>query len=174
MAIVGIRGATPLTDEVELQAQLATLLRLENIGLMLGAGASVAAGGKTMWSLWSDFVVTSPDEAQWLLDNEFIEPEALAPAADRVVPNVEWLNDSLEIALIEWRRQAHAEVPHLERARAHLTRAVVRAARLQPAWWESPGGAEADAEQLQHHRTILQKLVAARQPGQAAPWVFTT
>jgi hypothetical protein len=174
MAIVGIRGATPLTDEVELQAQLATLLRLENVGLMLGAGASVAAGGKTMWSLWSDFVATSPDEAQWLRDSGFIQPEALVAPDDRVVPNVEQLNDSLEIALVEWRRQGSADVPHLERARAHLTRAVVRAAQLQPAWWQSPGGAESDAVQLQHHRTILQKLVAARQPGQAAPWVFTT
>ncbi|WP_287497867.1 SIR2 family anti-phage-associated protein [Pandoraea sp. CB10b_02] len=174
MAIVGIRGATPLTDEVELQAQLATLLRLENVGVMLGAGASVAAGGKTMWSLWSDFVDISPDEAQWLKDNEFIQPEALAAPDERIVPNVEQLNDSLEIALVEWRRQGSADVPHLERARAHLTRAVVRAAQLQPAWWQSPGGAESDAVQLQHHRTILQKLVAARQPGQAAPWVFTT
>ncbi|MBJ9654710.1 SIR2 family protein [Burkholderia multivorans] len=174
MAIVGIRGATPLTDEVELQAQLATLLRLENVGVMLGAGASVTAGGKTMRSLWSDFVDTSPEEAQWLIDNEFIQPEALAAPDERVVPNVEQLNDSLEIALVEWRRQGSDDVPHLERARAHLTRAVVRAAQLQPAWWQSPGGAESDAVQLQHHRTLLQKLVAARQPGQAAPWVFTT
>lgn len=174
MAIVGIRGATPLTDEVELQAQLATLLRLENVGLMLGAGASVTAGGKTMWSLWSDFVDSSPNEARWLEENAFIQPEALAAPDDRVVPNVELLNDSLEIALVEWRRQAHADVEHLEQARAHLTRAVVRAAQLQPEWWQSPSGAESDAVQLQHHRTILQKLVAARQPGQAAPWVFTT
>jgi hypothetical protein len=174
MAIVGIRGATPLTDEIELQAQLATLLRLENVGLLLGSGASVAAGGKTMWSLWSDFVGTSPTEAWWLLEKAFINADALAEPGERVVPNVEMLNDSLEIALVEWRRQANPDVPQLEQARAHLTRAVVRAALLQPAWWKSPGGAEADAEQLQHHRTILQKLIAARQPGQAAPWVFTT
>ncbi|MCA8455780.1 hypothetical protein LGN04_17790 [Burkholderia multivorans] len=116
MAIVGIRGATPLTDEVELQAQLATLLRLENVGVMLGAGASVTAGGKTMRSLWSDFVDTSPEEAQWLIDNEFIQPEALAAPDERVVPNVEQLNDSLEIALVEWRRQGSDDVPHLERA----------------------------------------------------------
>ena len=31
MALVGIRGATPLKDELELQALLATLLRLENV-----------------------------------------------------------------------------------------------------------------------------------------------
>ncbi|USE78276.1 SIR2 family protein [Cupriavidus gilardii] len=174
MPIVGIRGATPLIDGVELQAQLATLLRLENVGLLLGAGASVVAGGKTMWGLWADFVETSPGEAQWLRDRGFVPPEALGAPDQRIVPNVERLNDSLEIALVEWRRQTHSEVPQLEQARAQLSRAVVRAARLHPAWWTSPGGAEAHAEPLQHHRAILQKLVSARQPGQAAPWVFTT
>ncbi|MBA3598674.1 MAG: SIR2 family protein [Methylibium sp.] len=174
MAFVGIRGATLLKDAVELQAHLATLLRLENVGLLLGAGASVAAGGKTMWSLWTDFVDTAPDEAQWMVDRGFVEPVAVAEPAERIVPNVERLGDALEIARVEWRRQNSVDLPALEHARAQLARAVVRAAQLQPAWWTSPGGAEADAEQLRHHRTILQKLVAARQPGQAAPWVFTT
>lgn len=174
MAVVGIRGGTPLTDEIELRAQLATLLRLENVGALLGAGASVSAGGKTMWALWADFVAASPTEAKWLLDREFITPEALAVPKDRVVPNVELLNDSLEIALVEWRRQRNAEVPQLEQARGHLTRAVVRAARLKPEWWQSLEGAGTNAEELQYHREILQKLIAARQAGQAAPWVFTT
>jgi hypothetical protein len=175
MAFVGIRGATPLKDELELQAHLAMLLRLENVGLLLGAGASVAAGGKTMWSLWEDFLGASPNEAQWLREKGFVTPDAVeADPVKRVVPNVEKLGDSLEIAHVEWRRQGLAQLLDLETARAHLARAVVRAAQLQPAWWTSPGGAEADAVQLQHHRSVLQKLVAARQPGQAAPWVFTT
>lgn len=174
MAFVGIRGANPLKDTVELQAHLATLLRLENVGVLLGAGASVAAGGKTMWTLWADFVDTSPKEAQWLVDNGFVEIDAIAEPDHRVVPNVEQLGDALEIARAEWRRQNSVDLPALLHARAQLARAVVRAAQLQPSWWDSPGGAEADAEQLQHHRAVLQKLVAARQPGQAAPWVFTT
>lgn len=174
MAFVGIRGATPLKDSIELQAHLATLLRLESVGILLGAGASVAAGGKTMWNLWDDFVESSPDEAQWMVENRFVAPSAITDPFDRTVPNVEKLGDALEIARVEWLRQNDAQLPELERARAHLARAVVRAAQLQPSWWISPGGAEADAEQLQHHRTVLQKLVAARQPGQAAPWIFTT
>lgn len=175
MAFVGIRGATPLKDEVELRAHLATLLRLENVGLLLGAGASVVAGGKTMWSLWEDFLAVSPVQAQWLHDKGFVSADAIdAEPLNRVAPNVERLGDALEIALAEWTRQAHADLADLKLARAHLARAVVRAAMLQPNWWRSPAGAEADAEQLQHHRAILQKLVAARQPGQAAPWVFTT
>lgn len=175
MSFVGIRGGVALKDEVELQAHLATVLRLENIGLMLGAGASVAAGGKTMWSLWEDFLHTAPDEAKWLFDQGFVASEAIDTDADkRIVPSVEKLSDSLEIAYVEWQRQGQGGLPDLQRARAQLIRAVVRAAQLQSAWWNSPGGAEADAEQLQYHRAVLQKLVAARQPGQAAPWVFTT
>lgn len=175
MAFVGIRGATPLKDELELQALLATLLRLENVGLLLGAGASVAAGGKTMARLWDDFVDTSAEQAQWLADQDFVSPGSIDPEPlFRDTPNVEELGDTLEIARAEWERQGHADLPELDQARAQLGRAVVRAALLQPDWWDSPGGAEADAEQLQHHRTVLQKLVSARQPGQAAPWVFTT
>lgn len=175
MAFVGIRGATPLKDEVELRAHLATLLRLENVGLLLGAGASVVAGGKTMWSLWEDFLAVSPGEAKWLYDKGFVSADAVdTDPLNRVAPNVERLGDSLEIALAEWTRQGHADLPDLKLARAHVARAVVRAAMLQLDWWNSPAGAEADAKQLQHHREILQKLVAARQPGQSAPWVFTT
>lgn len=175
MAFVGIRGGTPLKDELELQALLATLLRLENVGLLLGAGASVAAGGKTMARLWDDFVDTSAEQAQWLSDQGFVSLGAIDPDPDfRDAPNVEELGDTLEIARAEWGRQGRADLPELDQAHAQLGRAVVRAALLQPEWWSSPGGAETDAEQLQHHRTVLQKLVAARQPGQAAPWVFTT
>ena len=174
MPITAIRGATAVTDEIDLQAHLATLLRLENVGLLLGAGASVPAGGKTMWDLWDDFVTASPDAATWMRDHGFVSADSLAEPDIRQVPNVEHLSDTLEIALVEWRRQQHADVDDLDEARAHLARAVVRAALLQPAWWSSPGAPEADTVHLQHHRTILQKLVAARQPGQASPWLFTT
>ena len=174
MAVVGVRGATSLTDVIELQAHLASLLRLENVGLLLGAGASVSAGGKTMKDLWGDFVATASTAAQWLIDAKFIDAAAVADGDARQAPNVEELGDALEIALVEWRRQADGAVVDLERVRSALHRAVVRAALLQPEWWTSAGGAEADAERLQHHRSVLQKLVAARQPGQAAPWVFTT
>ncbi|WP_088710657.1 SIR2 family anti-phage-associated protein [Noviherbaspirillum denitrificans] len=174
MAIVALRGATQIKDDIELQAHLAALLRLENTGLLLGAGASCSAGGKTMVRLWSDFVDTYPDEATWLLNNSFIGPDALAAGAARKVPNVEVLADSIEVALIEWSRSKDVLLDELIKARAALFRAVVRAALLNQAWWTSVEGAESDYAALQHHRTILQKLVSARQPGQASPWVFTT
>jgi len=174
MAIVGIRGATRFGDEIELQAHLAALLRLENVGLLLGAGASVAAGGKTMRGLWEDFVEVTPDAAYWLVEQNFVPAAAVADNGAREVPNVEQLGDALEIALVEWRRQSNPTVVELEGVRANLHRAVLRAALLQKDWWTTPSGADDDSELLQHHRLVLQKLVAARQPGQSAPWIFTT
>ncbi|WP_420468426.1 hypothetical protein [Panacagrimonas sp.] len=80
MAVVAYRGGTSITDEVQLKAYLASLLRLENVGVLLGAGASCSAGGKTMQQLWIDFLSESPDDAKWLLDQGFIS--AAAHAAD--------------------------------------------------------------------------------------------
>jgi len=174
MAIAAVRGTIPVSDEIELQAHLATLLRLENVGLLLAAGASVASGGKTMFGLWDDFVQQCPDASAWLKDQKFVGEAALSALDVRARPNVEQLVDTLEIALSEWRREEREDVAALEKARAALFRSVVRAALLQEAWWASPAGVEADEERLKHHRTILQKLVSARQPGQASPCVFTT
>lgn len=174
MPIAVIRGATPIDDITELQAHLATLLRLENVGLLLGAGASVPAGGKTMVGLWDDFLDTSQNSAEWLANNNFIVQEALDNGVDAPVPNIEELADTLEIAIAEWRRQDRADLDELTSVRADLHRALVRAAQLNQAWWSSIAEVEEHAITLKDHRSVLQKLVAARQPGQAAPWIFTT
>lgn len=173
MAISVIRGATVLNDVIELQAHLASILRLENIGLLLGAGASVSAGGKTMNGLWEDFLAASLPAAKWLVTHKFIPEEALLDDENRHIPNLEKLADVIEIALAEWHRQENMGLEELKSVRAHLHRALVRAAQLQQPWWESLTGAE-DHQLLKNHRSVLQKLIAARQPGQASPWVFTT
>lgn len=165
---------TTLTDEISLQAHLATLLRLENIGLFLGAGASCPAGGKTVKQLWNDFVNNSSDSTTWLLEQKLIAKTALLEGAARVTPNLEELIDKLEIALSEWIRVEDPKVTKGRKVRADLFRAVVRSALLDETWWATPAGADADVEKLKSHRAILQKFVAARQPGQASPWVFTT
>lgn len=189
------RGGQPIKDEVELQAYLASLLRLENVGLLLGAGASCSAGGQTMRMLWTSFLSASPTEAEWLLAHKFISdderrlpappPPPLPPGAVRIppnpfvpppvssVPNFEVLLDRLEIAILEWERQSSQELAQAQKVRTALFRAVVNAATLKNDWWASPSGADL-ADELWVHRSILQKLTAARQPGQPAPWVFTT
>ena len=94
MPFTAICGGTALADETELEAHLASLLRLENIGLLLGAGASVAAGGLTMIALWTRFVTECPEDATWMVEHGFIREDATTlprPAT----PNFEHLIDSL-------------------------------------------------------------------------------
>lgn len=231
MSIIAYRGGKSISDEVELQAYLASLLRLENVGLLLGAGASCSAGGLTMRGLWTSFLVAEPAQADWLLAQKFISqpernipiltppvpvptpsqppppppPPAVAPTPvspippppspvapvvlpqgfnqaggvaavpqySSVAPNMEVLLDRLEIAIIEWERQGGTNFDQAKAARAALFRSIMRAAKLNESWWTSPMGADL-ADELAPHRAILQKLTSARQPGQAAPWVFTT
>ncbi|MCE4510391.1 SIR2 family anti-phage-associated protein [Xanthomonas campestris pv. campestris] len=197
MSIVAYRGGKQITDEIELQAYLASLLRLENVGLLLGAGASCSAGGQTMRTLWSSFLAGNPVKADWLLAQKFITenekrlplptaprpPPGVVPSASNpiiqvsvpvaVLPNFEVLLDKLEIAILEWERQGSPQLTEAQGVRTALFRSVVNAAKLKEDWWKSPLGADL-ADELGAHRSILQKLTAARQPGQPAPWVFTT
>lgn len=190
MPFAAIRGGTALEDQTELEAHLASLLRLENVGLLLGAGASVAAGGHTMIALWTRFVTDCPADAAWMVGNGFICEEATTLPRP-ITPNFERLIDSLEIALSDWTRQMgmfednpleyapgerelEEKLLGLKTVKAALFRNVVSAALLRREWWLSPSGVESDDDDLASQRTILQKLVSARQPGQSSPWVFTT
>jgi len=174
MALIAYRGMSALSDEIELQAHLASLLRLENVGLLLGAGASCSAGGLTVRQLWDNFVANSTDAAKWLVEQNFVGPESIVEGNARIAPNIEALVDRLEIALSEWSRVGSGEAADARSVRAELFRAIVRAALLKEEWWQSPAGADADVDALKSQRAILQKFVAARQPGQASPWIFTT
>jgi hypothetical protein len=157
------RGGQWLSSD-DVQAHLAALLRLENVGVLLGSGASIGPlGGKTIAGLWKDFETAHSSSRQWLQDNAFLTSSL----------NIETLADDLEIAAREWRRAGSAELAKLEGVRADLQRAVIEAALLQKAWW-SGGGVPIEASELSDHRAMLQKLTSARQPGQPAPWVFTT
>jgi hypothetical protein len=175
MPIIVTRGGTQLGLD-ELKAHLATLLRLENVGVLLGAGASVTAGGHTVQFLWSQFVQAYPGSAQTLLQWNFVgASDVNADPAQRTTPNIERLGDTLEIASLEWRRMgtAAAQLTTLLAAIKDIKRAVVRAAMLQMDWWTNPESVRI-APQLASHKSLLQKVSSARQPGQPSPWFFTT
>lgn len=157
MAVVAYRAGKAITDESELKAYLASLLRLENVGLLLGAGASCSAGGRVMRQLWKDFLESSPAEADKLLAQKFIsEPQRVGPrpptppvplsavptppSPPSETPNIEELVDNLEIAIHELRRQGHADLVGAQQLRAALFRAVLRAATLNDLWWKSQMG----------------------------------
>jgi len=171
------RGGEQLSAE-DLRAHLAALIRLENVGVFLGAGASKPAGGKVMKDLWLEFLNSDRNNAIWLAENEYIETHQSNPSSydgnePSSVPNVESLLDKLEIA-----RQARIHPPSknrretdLERTIEALNRHIIAAGILDKEKWQEP---EKVSSNLNHHRKLLQRVVGARQAGQPSPWIFTT
>ena len=161
-----LRGGQTLSAD-ELQAHLAALVRLENVGVLLGAGASKVLGGQTMDEVWEAFSKAYAGSRKWLEDQMFLTN------GERV--NIEELIDAIEISRLECQRTVDSEyLSELEPARADVMRSVIRAAILQHEWWNNPCAIEHEPSKLASHRQLLHKLSAARQPGQPSPWVFTT
>ncbi|GAA4413016.1 hypothetical protein GCM10011450_24070 [Advenella faeciporci] len=176
MSIVCLRGDTALNEQ-DLLAHLAAMLRLENIAVLLGAGASVVAGGMTMMRLWKDFILHHHETALRFANENFIAKEDTVianfeSANPRELPNIEGLLDKLEMSQIDWsrRKPASRNLKIFKTDIGLLLKYVVKAAILdQNAWEKAPA-----FDRLPYHVKLLQRLVGARQPGQASPWIFTT
>ncbi len=166
------RGSQWLTHH-ELEAHLATAVRLENVGVFLGAGSSLKPlGGMTVSGLWSHFRQQYTTSVAWLRDENFI-PSEDQEQEDQV--DLEQLLDALDVTRLEWKRvHRPRKLAQLSRVRANLLRTVIRGSLLEPDWWRRPGALDADPRPLANHRGLLQKLTAARQPGQPSPWLFTS
>jgi len=158
-----IRGSRPLNED-EFASHLALAIRLENVGILLGAGASKCAGGLTMDDVWTLLETNAADEVKTLREQKFL--------TDGEKPNVEYLLDRLEIACLDGERLG-ADLAPIKQARHVLRKAVLRGALLQAELWDDPHRALVH-EKLSHHVRMVSRLAGNRQPGQAAPWVFTT
>lgn len=152
----------------EFDAHLAAALRLENVGVLLGAGCSLKPlGGLTVPQLWDRFQDEYASSVDWLHDESFLS------AGDQA--DLERLLDALEVTRLEWKRvHRPRKLAQLTRVRAQILRTAVQGSLLETEWWHSPDTLNADAEPLANHRGLLQKLTAARQPGQPSPWLFTS
>lgn len=162
--IVAYRGDSKLSDDA-LRAHLATILRLEHIGLLLGAGASVDLGGMTIKSLWEHFTSQFHESSETLIQHGI--------AAATGTPNLEVLLDRLEVACLEATRVNATHLDAMLTAQRDLRRSVVHASILQQDFWSDPSQIHEVPPVLQDHCSLLQKLRGARQPGQPAPWIFT-
>lgn len=163
MTFFAIRGSRQLTSE-EYLAHLALAIRLENVGVLLGAGASKGVGGMVMTDVWALLETEYADEVQFLRDNQFI--------ANDESGNVELLLDRLEIACLDGNRRG-TDLTNLKAARHALRKAVLRAAILDEKLWSEPDQAILNPR-LSSHIRLVSRLAGNRQPGQAAPWAFTT
>jgi len=171
------RGGEELSTE-DVLVHLANLLRLENVGVFLGAGASKGAGGKTMKDVWLAFLRSNEAKSKQLVDNKYVSEEQSDPTkfdgeGSVAVPNVEELLDKLEIARQHLKHQADKpnSLKDVEGIIKSLLQEVIRAALLDESGWLNPGDESVD---LGDHRKLLQRLVGARQAAQPSPWVFTT
>lgn len=161
-----VRGSRDLSAD-EFKAHIALAIRLENVGVLLGAGASKGAGGKIMCEVWEALKIDYPDSAKWLEENKFVD-KAIE------LPNIENILDLLDIAEANAKRaKDEASLKALAPHRTNLRRAVLKAAILQTENWEKPASA-LDNDKLRNHVRLLSRLVSNRQPGQAAPWIYTT
>lgn len=170
---VGFRGETPL-GEKELCAHIAALLRLENIGVLLGAGASVCAGGRTMAQTWEKFCEKSQDEVDWLRKGNFLTDQYTATNAKEPIYNIESILDKLNIAIADLTRIDRRRAYDVAQVRAKLYKGLIDASILNRRWWKYRYGNKTKKLILPFHQLLLQKIVSTRQPGQPSPWIFTT
>ena len=171
--IISYRGGVKLSSD-EFKAHLATLIRLETVGVLVGAGASLSSGlgGKTVDQAWTGFVVDNATEAAWLLENKFITEQQKAGIENL---NFENLIDTINITKREWERVSNSKLTKLNNALSKLYKGIIEAAQLKKELWEY--GVERDAQVnalLSSHLSVIQKISSARQPGQPSPWIFTT
>ena len=158
-----LRGSSSIEDQ-ELMAHIAMALRLENVAVLLGSGASVVAGGETISGLWNG-----------LREREGPALDAMAEAGffeHGTTPNIEELIGCLEIAIADGTRRGE-DTALIAGWRNVLRRAVIRAARLSEELWQHRATKESH-RLLTPYLRMLAKLQASRQPGQSAPWMFTT
>lgn len=158
-----LRGSRSLSKE-EFESHLALAIRLENVAVLLGAGASKCIGGRTMDDVWSAIERDHAGEVTWLRDQRFL--------AEDETPNIELLLDQIEIAYRDGERRGE-NLGDLLRVRHTLRKEVIRAAVLQEELWRRPDKTIIH-EKFGHHLKFLSRLIGNRQPGQASPWVFTT
>lgn len=170
---VGFRGDTELCEE-DLCAHIAAMLRLENIGILLGAGASVCANGKTMSETWGYFSEKHQPDVKWLEVNGFLTDDCVILSGDDTVYNIESILDALSIAIADGFRTEAERMPEYCQTQARLYKSLIAASELDEKWWLSETGPNVETPELQYHRSVIQKLISSRQPGQPSPWIFTS
>ncbi|WP_064608104.1 SIR2 family anti-phage-associated protein [Photobacterium sp. J15] len=167
MADLFFQGGTPLTKN-ELESHLASLCQLENVGLLLGAGASRSAGGYVMQEVWQDFMNANEklipllrDEFNLLCQEEIVEDSV----------NVELLIDQV-LKFLDVAKTKGENTEQLEASLTGLYKSVTKAALLVGE--DFPKLHVGKLDHFEKHRRLLEKLLSNRQPGQSAPSVFTT
>ncbi|EGR4240544.1 hypothetical protein DDM68_17740, partial [Vibrio cholerae] len=167
MAELFYQGSSEI-DRKDLESHLSSLCQLENVGVLLGAGASKSAGGMVMKEIWLDFKSRNEPMLPILRDQyKLISQEEI----DAGSVNIELLIDEVlknKSVMDTWQQDSTA----LFNVLVELYRSVTKAALLVNS--DFPELHIGKNEKFDKHRNLLEKLLSNRQPGQAAPSIFTT
>lgn len=153
-----LRGSTVLS-EIDLRGHLASLFQLPNVGVLLGAGASKSAGCKTLSELTESFECRERNDTELGTACETLREKGIN------LSNIEtaWSVLSLVDELSRSAEGLATCKEHAERCRKTLLAVLLEGAIIDP-----------QVATVDTHRKLLQKLILSRQPGQPAPWVFTS
>jgi len=164
------QGGIELKDRDDLKSYIRSLCQLDNVGVLLGAGSSVGCGGLTMKQVWQIFKSENPDQIEKLIKKYFLIEQNQSDA-DAV--NVELLIDEVSkfLSVAKIKRDLAEENEFKEILRA-LYKGVTKAAMLTGDHF--PDRNQGKNEIFKAHRELISKLMSNRQPGQAAPALFTT
>lgn len=164
------QGGSSISED-DFKSHLSSLCQLENVGVLLGAGASVGCGGYTMEGVWLDFIENNSELIPTLLtDFKLVSDEEV----QRNEVNVEKLIDQVTQFLSVYKTTPDdKKVIKLEKILLALYQSVTKGALIVG---QNDFGNEklGNQEVFSSHRELLEKLISNRQPGQAAPMIFTT
>lgn len=163
------QGGSVISED-DFRTHLGSLCQLENIGVLLGAGASVGCGGMTMKDVWQDATATNTGLIGELLSFKLLAQERIT---DKNI-NVEHLLDKVTQYLSVYKNLGDTpSTQRLQKVLLTLYQSVTKAALLVG---QHDFGKEniGSLDTFKSHRELLEKLISNRQPGQAAPMLFTT
>lgn len=171
------QGGSTISEQ-DFKNHLGSLCQMENIGVLLGAGASTGCGGMTMKGVWLDAIGNTPSLPNELLAFNLITQEDITNQN----VNVEQLLDQVTQYLSVYKKTSPLNtdidlesqpVGRLQKILLCLYQSVTKAALLveQEAFGNENIGSQ---DKFKSHRELLEKLISNRQPGQAAPMLFTT
>lgn len=157
-------------EEDDFRSHVYSLCQLDNVGVLLGAGASAGCGGKTMKEVWRSFKNDHPELLSSLIEKYLLVPQV---DSDNDLVNVELLIDEatkfLSVAKI---RKSEAEEQEFRTILSALYKGVTKAALLTGEKFKEKN--QGKKIQFKSHKELISKLISNRQPGQSAPALFTT
>lgn len=157
-------------SEDDFRSHIYSLCQLDNVGVLLGAGASVGCGGNTMKQVWQSFKNQYPELLGLLISKYFLVEQE---ASDDDIVNVELLIDEVtKFISVAKTRHNDDEYQEISMILNSLYREVTKAALLTGDEFKVKN--QGKKVQFKSHKELISKLISNRQPGQSAPSLFTT